>query len=437
MTGEGDRKVALFFYMKKSFIGQKTPDYLGYPKENFTFAVIQPNKSIMKKSLIALLSVWVAGSLNAQVLDGNKFGDNWSIGVNGGIVSPLTHSAFLKNARAVVGLDIDKQLSPIYGLTLESNWTVNTVSPMAWQYSHTAFDAFDVMLLNRVNLNRLFAGYKGKPSVFEVELMGGFGWLRLNNFYENGEGANHLASKAGVNFNFNMGEKKAWTIAIKPALFWDMSMWDAGRTHSHPNFNANYANWEITAGIAYHFKNSNGKHYMSKVRVYDAVEVASLNATINTLRQEVATKDDQLRRAGEALHKEEHKSADLARALDECRKREPKVITDHKKTLESVVTFRQGKVTIDASQQPNVERIATYLKNHKKAKVIILGYASPEGSAEVNARIAQQRAEAVRNMLVNKYRIEERRITAKGQGVGYMFEEPDWNRVSICTIVEN
>ena len=139
----------------------------------------------------------------------------------------------------------------------------------------------------------------------------------------------------------------------------------------------------------------------------------------------------------DALRKEEHKSADLARALDECRKREPKVVTTNKKTLESVVTFRQGKVVIDPSQQPNVERIATYLRNHRKARVIILGYASPEGSAEVNARIARQRAEAVRNMLVTKYRIDERRITAKGQGVGYMFEEPDWNRVSICTIAED
>jgi OOP family OmpA-OmpF porin len=55
----------------------------------------------------------------------------------------------------------------------------------------------------------------------------------------------------------------------------------------------------------------------------------------------------------------------------------------------------------------------------------------------VNERIANQRAEAVKNMLVNKYRIDARRITAKGQGVGYMFEEPDWNRVSICTIVED
>ena len=248
---------------------------------------------------------------------------------------------------------------------------------------------------------------------------------------------NHLASKAGVNFNFNVSEKRAWTIAVKPAVFWDMSMWDAGQANRYPNFNSNHANWEITAGIVYHFKNSNGKHYMSKVRVYDAAEVASLNAVINTLRQEVVAKDDQLRRANDALRKEEHKSADLARALDECRKREPKVVTTNKKTLESVVTFRQGKVVIDPSQQPNVERIATYLKNHRKARVIILGYASPEGSAEVNARIARQRAEAVRNMLVTKYRIDERRITAKGQGVGYMFEEPDWNRVSICTIAED
>ena len=393
----------------------------------------------MKKSLLLILSALSLSNLNAQEtnLGGNKFCDNWSIGLNGGIVTPMTHSAFFKNARAVVGLDVNKQLSPIYGLTLESNWTVNTVSPMAAQYSNTAFDAFNVMLLNRLNLNNIFTAYKGQPSLFEVELVGGFGWLRLNNFYETGEGANHLASKAGVNFNFNIGEKKAWTVAVKPAIFWDMSMWDAPVAHSHPNFNANYGNWEITAGVAYHFKNSNGKHYMTKVRAYDAAEVAALNASINTLRQEATAKDDQLRRANDALTKEQQKSAGLEKALQECRNREPKVITNNKKTLESVVTFRQGKTTIDASQQPNVERIATYLRNHKQAKVNVLGYASPEGSAEVNARIAKQRAEAVKNMLVTKYRISESRISAQGQGVGYMFEEPDWNRVSICTIVED
>ena len=102
--------------------------------------------------------------------------------------------------------------------------------------------------------------------------------------------------------------------------------------------------------------------------------------------------------------------------------------------MESYVTFRQGRYSIDAAQLPNVERIGTYLKNHTNAKVVIKGYASPEGSAEVNARIANQRAEAVKSLLIKKYKIDSSRITAEGQGVGNMFSEPDWNRVSICTL---
>ena len=66
--------------------------------------------------------------------------------------------------------------------------------------------------------------------------------------------------------------------------------------------------------------------------------------------------------------------------------------------------------------------------------MLIKGYASPEGSVEVNERIARQGAEAVKKILVGKYGIAEERIVAEGQGVGNMFEEPDWNRVSICTI---
>ena len=105
-------------------------------------------------------------------------------------------------------------------------------------------------------------------------------------------------------------------------------------------------------------------------------------------------------------------------------------------SLESVITFRQGSVSISADQTPNVERIATYMKNHPKSTVSIKGFASPEGKIEVNERIARQRAEAVKNMLVNKYKIDSKRITAEGQGIGNMFSEADWNRVSIATLSE-
>ena len=204
---------------------------------------------------------------------------------------------------------------------------------------------------------------------------------------------------------------------------------DAGYYH----FNANCAAWEITAGLKYHFKCSNGEHYFTKVRPYNQSEIDALNAQVNRLRGEADNN-------AAALRKETQRANGLETELNECRNKAPQVVTNtidnSKKILESVITFRQGRTTIESSQLPNVERIATYLRNHKEASVVIKGYASPEGSAEVNARIANQRAEAVKKMLVSKYRIAESRISAEGQGVGNMFDEPDWNRVSICTINE-
>lgn len=101
---------------------------------------------------------------------------------------------------------------------------------------------------------------------------------------------------------------------------------------------------------------------------------------------------------------------------------------------ETIITFNQGSSVVSKAQYPNVQRVATYLKNNANARVRILGYASPEGSKEINERIATARANAVKDMLVRIYHISADRIDACGQGVGDVFEEPDWNRVSICEI---
>ena len=40
----------------------------------------------------------------------------------------------------------------------------------------------------------------------------------------NGDGdLNSMSSKLGLNFNFNLGEEKAWTLGLKPALVYDMN----------------------------------------------------------------------------------------------------------------------------------------------------------------------------------------------------------------------
>ncbi|MCD8292394.1 MAG: OmpA family protein [Prevotellaceae bacterium] len=372
----------------------------------------------MKKLFIATLLLGTAiVSANAQTaVVGNKFSDNWSLGIYGGGVSPLHHGSM----RGILGISLDKKITPVVGFGLEFAGTVNTTD------SKTGFDNSNLMLVNNLNLMNLFGGYKGRPRVFEIETVVGLGWLHYYYNSNRGNDHNNLSGKLGLDLNFNLGESKAWTLALKPALVYDLNP----ETSNHVRFNSNDAVWELTVGLKYHFKTSNGEHYFTRIEACDQSEIDALNAKINALREDLAGKDA-------ALNDANQKNAELAKALEECLNKEPEVITEPAvttKTLESVITFRQGSTAIDASQTPNVERIATYLKNHNDASVIIKGYASPEGSIEVNERIAAQRAEAVKTMLTGKYKISADRIQASGEGVGDMFEEPDWNRVSICTI---
>lgn len=375
----------------------------------------------MRKSIILLAMVLGAFTANAQtVVEGTKFADNWSVEVNAGVITPLTHSAFFKNARPGFGIGVSKQLTPIFGLGLQGMGYINTTQ------SKTAFDASDVSLLGKVNLMNLFAGYKGVPRLFEVEAVAGAGWLH---YYVNGDGdQNSWSTRFGLNLNFNLGESKAWTLGVKPAIVYDMQ---GDFNQAKSRFNANNATFEITAGLTYHFATSNGTHYFNKVRVYNQAEIDELNSSINALRGQVNTRDNELNTANQRIN-------GLQQELNDCRTKIVPVETVVKtaRIPESIITFRQGRSSVDASQLPNVERVASYMNKHPETKVIIKGYASPEGSVEVNARIAAARAEAVKTILVKKYRIAADRVTAEGQGVGDMFTEPDWNRVSICTIEE-
>lgn len=376
-------------------------------------------KKLVLAATLGFFSLYAAAQ---DLLVGNQTTDNWYIGMNAGAVTPLKHHAFFPNMRPAFGLEFGKQLTPILGIGLEGMWSVNTSN------SHTVFDHSNISLLGKINLNNLFGKYPGAPRAFEVEAVAGLGWLHA---YQSGEeDTNALTSKIGLNFNYNLGERKAWTLAFKPALVYNLQ----GDNPAHTlRFNANNATVELTAGLIYHFGGSNGEHYRTFAKAYDLTEVKDLNTQINDLRAEMQNKEHQAQAAQDAANRQIN---DLQKALEECRSKEPEVVTNTNATLESYVTFRQGRTSIDASQLPNVERIATYMKNHPSSKVVIKGYASPEGSAEVNTRIANQRAEAVKSTLIKRYKVDAERITAEGQGVGDMFSEPDWNRVSICTLEE-
>ena len=232
-----------------------------------------------------------------------------------------------------------------------------------------------------------------------------------------------------MNLNFNLGEAKAWTLGVRPAIVYDM---EGDFNTAKSRFNVNNAAFELTAGITYHFMTSNGTHHFTNVKPYDPVEIANLNSAVNDLRSQVNNKDNQLINANQQVNA-------LQSELNECRNKVVPVETVVKTSRipESIITFRQGKSVVDASQLPNVERVASYMNKHVNTTVVIKGYASPEGNLAFNEKLAKARAEAIKTILVKKYKIDAARITAEGQGIGDMFSEPDWNRVSICTIDES
>lgn len=107
----------------------------------------------MKKVTILAAALAVTSlSVNAQkAYEGSRFFDNWYVGVKGGVTTPTTHSAFWRNMRAETGLELGKQITPVFGVSFEGLTGINT------SVSKTAFDDLNLGLLGKINLNNLLA----------------------------------------------------------------------------------------------------------------------------------------------------------------------------------------------------------------------------------------------------------------------------------------
>lgn len=405
----------------------------------------------MKKSIILTIVAAAAVTASAQTaMAPTNFGSNWSVGVDGGVTTPMArHHAFFGDMRGQFGLHVQKQITPAFAVGVEGAAGVNTSSwytgyyttvldnvyPVVPGRSSTAIDNMYVGAYGSVNLMNLFGGYK-PGRVFEMELTAGAGWG--HDFYDRlaylpysiqAYDQNYFATKAGVNFNFNVCPNL--TVSVKPYFGWNMT-----GTHYMPldveQTTAAYkrakATFNVMAGVTYNF----GPGFR-EVDTRNQGEIDALNAQINNLRGDIAA----CSAAGAAAAAT---AADLAAQLQECQAKNAEVevvkVNEVNTNLQSVryIFYKLGSSVITPDQMPNVEMVASYMKNHKDSKVVIKGYASQDGNLEFNIKLAQARAESVKNALVNKYGIKADRITAEGEGIGHMFTENDWNRVSICTL---
>ena len=336
----------------------------------------------MKKILLMLALFSAVVSANAQIATENSNAlDNVSIGVTAGVTTPLDfNSIFPLNTN--VGLKVGKDFTPIFGLELEG---IAFLNDNHFSDLKTAVKATNLGLSGVFNLSNIFGGYKGTPRVFEIKTVTGFGWLHSwdtpNNF---------LTAKTGLDLAFNLGKKKASSIVITPAVYWNLNKF--GNVY----FDRRGSQLAVNVSYIYHFKNSNGTH---SFKTYD---VGAMIGEIDRLNG----------------------------ALSECESREPKVVEKIVKeevtvtvgTVKWVIPFANGKSTLSEE--------AVFILNQigEDSIVDVVATASPNGSKEFNQKLSEERAATVADYLTNR---GVKVNSAVGKGV-----DASTGRTAIVTTVE-
>jgi len=402
----------------------------------------------MKKifSILAAAVLTLSASAQTKTLAPIKFLDNWYVGVEAGAATKTLNNAWLKNLNPTVGVRAGKWISPVLGIQAEANvyfdqkareahlWNSmfvgNVKTPTGTQQYHGDNVVKKATIMGELTLNfsNLFGGYKGEPRTFELIGLAGIGVghdFAPNYDFGISTEDNQFLSKAGLDFTFNLGEKKAWQLFVEPAIIWDIADNDICDREVAHQFNLNRSAFQVLVGMNYKFLTSNGTHNFALIDLMDQALVDRLNDNVNDLRGELSNKDAEIAR--------------LKKAIDDCekenKKQQPVVMQTN---IMPKVFFKCDKWNIEKSQVANVDMVAEYMKANPNAKVECNGYASIEGPADHNVDLSVNRANIVRDMLIEKYGIDPSRLTATGCGATDEHSSVlDFNRVTTFTDVTN
>ena len=352
----------------------------------------------MKKLFLALAAAVLTVSVSAQekeVVTAHKTFYNWYLGINAGAATPMQEwgdVGFMKGMAPSVGLRLGKNFTTSFGLAVDGNAYFES-NDKSLMNARTFIDAINVDALGTLNLSNFFGGYLGKPRRVELIALGGFGWTHQFGLSR----ANGFNSKVALDLAFNLGANRAVQFYLEPALVF--GLWDNGRMAnalsrhgSNFKFDSRSGLFQLNLGLNFKFGTSNGTKNFAFARLRDQGEIDDLNARINELRDESDSKDRRIAR-------DLRRIAELEDSLEAAKKvkapvvnKVTKVVTVNNNVLQPTVIFGQGKSSVDAAQMASVAMIAKYMKNHPESKILIKGYASPEGNPELNQKLSVARA---------------------------------------------
>ena len=342
----------------------------------------------MKKFILIFVAMFTfATSMFAQeqtnYTGSSKFTDNVSVTVQGGVLTSFDNFYSGHTAMAPIALiGVDKYVNPWFGVGVEARTLIGTGNGA--YNTKTTFDWVNLSGYAKFNVLNMF-NYNGERRTFEPVVYTGLGWGHSTACLH----TNQATYRAGVELNLNLGKEKAWGIVLNPSVVW------GGMTDY--KLNKHNGSFEVTAGVVYHFKTSNGTRTFAKPRLYSQSEIDALNARIKELdSRPVAVK-------------EVIKNVPATNSTAS--------VNVVEKTY--IVTFAKSKADLTNAAKANLDKIT--------GTVVIEASASPEGTTKFNQKLSEDRANAVKSYL------ESRGVkVTKATGLGVVGNES--NRIAIVTV---
>jgi outer membrane protein OmpA-like peptidoglycan-associated protein len=359
-------------------------------------------------------------TMNAQTVEHSKLFDNVSVTVLGGgtttgqfmdVPTPFFWDgtkAVVNGVRPFMGVEFTKYITPAVGVSLEGLGFVNTTT------SYTFFDESAVLANGKLNLSNWLGGYKGQPRRVEVVAVAGLGWGHdytgtnqtvssmpkedcevvnaVNPYNSNAvllTDRNYVVYNTGAELNVNLGKERAWQVNVRPGVFW-FNKYTAGNFQSLPTWKHD-ARAYAQVGLTYKFGKSG--HHNFRLCPYSVTK-----ADYDALQ---AKYDELANRA--PVTKEVVRETIRTERVTEVRE----TPTYFGKTY---ITFAIGSVALTDVERAKLEAFAKNIT--PETQVNIVGSAdSKTGTETRNFALAHNRANVVKNVLINEFGIEADRIS--------------------------
>ena len=90
-----------------------------------------------------------------------------------------------------------------------------------------------------------------------------------------------------------------------------------------------------------------------------------------------------------------------------------------------LVNFAPNSYVVNDNFLSEIKQLADFMRDNPSVKLTIEGHTSTRGGKALNKRLSQNRAQSIKNILVNKFSIEQARITPIGYGFDRLVLEGD------------